>query len=161
MAKYTYTGEKLLIEDAKFMYRPNFSGKGDKYNRDGDRKFTVKIEDPKLVERMKDDGWNVKIKIIDSEDPIYYIEVRVKFSGYKDPKCYFVTSRRRPTLLSEETVCEVDSADIIKSDMTITAYNWNVSGKTGMSAYLKTAYFTIEEDEWADQYANEEYPCDD
>lgn len=160
MTKCMYDGTKLLIEDAKLMYRPNFTGRGDKFNREGDRKFTVRIDDPELADRLKADGWNVKTRIRDDEEAINYIEVRVKYSGYKDPKCYLVTRRNGPILLDEETVSEFDTADIVHIDMTITPYEWNVNDKTGVSAYLKTIYVTIEEDEWADRYAEDENPVD-
>lgn len=167
MTKYTYSeckdGFKLLVEDAKFMYRPNFSGEvRSRYDKAGDRNFNIIIEDSELAQRLREDGWNVRTKVFEDEEPINFINVKCKFTGYKDPKVYLVTgSQRRPRLLDEDCIGEVDSADIINMNMTITSYFYNVGDKSGISAYLKTAYITIEEDEWADRYAKEEYPAED
>lgn len=164
MSKYTYSehkdGFKLLVEDAKFMYRPNFSGEvRSRYDRQGDRNFNIVIEDEELAQRLRDDGWNVRTKVFEDEEPINFINVKCKFTGYKDPKVYLVTgSKRRPVLLDEDSIGTIDSADIVDMNMTITSYYYEVNGKSGISAYLKTAYITIEEDEWADRYAEEEYP---
>ena len=58
--------------------------------------------------------------------------------------------------MNENTVGELDNIDIANADLIISPYHWEVNGKRGVKAYLKTAYITMDEDEFAYKY-NEEF----
>lgn len=135
----------LLIEDARIIFR-NFAGNEGKYNRAGDRNFCVVLEDPKLVEDMLADGWNVKYlrPREDGDQPQPYLQVSVGFK-VRPPRMVLISSKGRVDLGEQE--CEIiDWVDINKVDLIIRPYHWNVNGDTGIKAYLKSIFITINED---------------
>lgn len=136
----------VVFENARIGFR-NFSGKEGKYNRAGDRNFVVFLDDPDITQQMANDGWNVKYlkPRDDQEDPQAYIQVSVNFSG-KPPKVVLVTSKGK-TQLGEDDVSMMDWVDIKNVDLIVNPYSWDVNGKSGIKAYLKSIFITIVEDE--------------
>lgn len=141
----------LIMENAKIRFR-NFSGRPDEFTREGDRSFALVIDDEDLANKLKEDGWNVRMRMPknDGEDPWYYLKVKVNFGGFP-PKIIEVTSRNRVSL-NEETVGILDTAELKSVDVEISPYHWEIGGRSGITAYLKTMYATIEEDPFAAKY---------
>lgn len=152
--------DNISVEDAQILFR-NFAGKEDQYNRAGDRNFCVIIDDPEVAQQLSDDGWNVRVlRPRDPEDePRHYMQVKVSFKNI--PPSIWLVTKHGKTKLTEETVDSLDYADLKSVDLIINPYRWEVNGKTGVKAYLKTGYFVINEDEFAAKYAEEEFPEED
>ncbi len=154
--------EPLQIENAQIIYR-NFSGKGSQFNREGDRNFCVVIDDTDFAKTLLEQGWNVKTRRAadKDEEPVYYISVKLNYSSeVAPPKVYLIINGKKREL-NEETVSLVDDADIQSCDLILNPYFWEVNGKTGIKAYLKVAYIVIQEDRFAQKYAEPEEPSED
>lgn len=144
----------IMIKDARIIFR-NFEGKEGPFNRKGDRNFAVILTD-EFASELAADGWNVKmLKARDEGDPeTPYLQVAVSFTN-RPPRITMITSTSR-TSMTEETVEILDGVDILKADLVIRPYQWNVQDKSGIKAYLKTLFITIEEDELEREYALQE-----
>lgn len=144
----------LQIDDARIIHR-NFSGIGSKFNREGDRNFSIIIEDEEQANALIDEGWNVKIKAPKDEDdtPFMFLPVKVKFND-RGPNVYLKTGNT-VNKLDEESIDCLDNIDIISVDIDIRPYEWEVNGKTGRTAYLQSMSVTQNVDRFAIRYSDD------
>lgn len=152
--------QPVTMYGVRIIFR-NLKGEESKFNRPGVRNFGVILPDD-LAEAMLRDGWNVKYLKASEEEEAEGIErgpawlpVEAAFDKGRPPKIILVNSTGT-VRLDEDTVKQLDDVDIAidpdtdlpKCDLIVRPYNWsNPKGETGIKAYLKSMYVTIEEDE--------------
>ena len=152
MGKDTNKRDKVevRIDNAKIGFR-NFEGAEGKFNPAGNRNFCVFL-DTESARQMEADGWNIKwLKSKPDEDPQPIIQVKLNFGNY--PPNVVLVSDGKMTRLTEENVKVLDFAELEQVDLILRGYEWNVSGNSGIKAYLKTGYFVLVVDELAKKYA--------
>ena len=140
------------MEDVRIGFK-NFSGKEGKYNRSGDRNFVIFLNED-WTEELVTEGWNVRtLQPRDpDEEPQPYLPVAVRF-GARPPRVVLITSRGKTTI-GEDEISMLDWADIKQVDLVVRPYEWEVSGNTGIKAYLKSLFVTLEEDDLDLKYAD-------
>lgn len=148
------------VDDARIIYR-NFSGEGGKYNRPGDRNFSILIDDEAIADALINDvnqygvGWNVKIRPARDEDdiPFMHLPVKVKFNA-KGPGVHLTTGNRT-IRLTEDMVDMLDEIEIRSVSLDIRPYDNIVNGKPFRAAYLHSIHVIQEIDRFAARLYND------
>lgn len=145
----------VSLENVKIGFR-NFEGREGMYNKKGERSFAVFL-DKHTADELAAEGWNVKypkedVNRIDPDEEVRdpYLQVSVGFDFY--PPNVFIISNGNPTKLSEDEVSMLDWAEIENVDLVLRPYEWSVNRNSGIKAYLKSGYFTIVVDRFAQKY---------
>ena len=149
---------KFYDVDGRNMRFRNFAGKAGQFNMEGDRNFCLLLN-PNVADDMQKEGFNIRYlnPIDDGDDPVPYVQVKLKYhdragNPLRGPKIVQVT-RRGKTEIHEDTVSNLDWAEIEKFDISINPRPYeNINGRSGVTAYLKTLYVTISEDDFEDRY---------
>lgn len=141
----------VTIEEAQLIFK-NFAGVEGQFNAAGDREFSV-ILDMDSAKIMETDGWNIKYlkPREEGDEPTPYLPVKVSYK-VRPPTVVMMTSTAR-TRLDENSIETLDWADIQSADLIVTPYHWAVGTKTGIKAYLKSLYVTVQEDALERKYA--------
>lgn len=142
----------IIVNGARLASK-NFSGRPGKYNDEGVRSFSLVIEDPEMIERLIDDGWNINVTEPNPETGQVrgYLRVAVRFD--KIPPRIFLVENGYKTILNADTVGVLDSAEIENVDLTISPSVWDENhGKPKIKAYLRSMFVTLRMDELDKKY---------
>ena len=128
----------------------NFSGRKDQFNRDGNRKFTIVLEDQEQFEFFAQRGVNVKIRQFEDTNSgeirdVGFIKVAVNLHSQYPPKIY-VVNQNGPTELDESTIGSLDDAYIEKVNVILNVgrpYTIPNGGGEGRSLFLSELVATI------------------
>lgn len=144
----------LTLENVRIGFR-NFSGKEGRFNAAGDRNFTIFLDED-TAKAMENDGWNIKWlpPREEGDDLRPILKVKVSYNPKaRPPRVVLITSRGRNNI-GEDEINILDWADIRNVDLILNPYEWEVSGRTGITAYLQSIYVSIEEDALERKYAD-------
>ena len=156
-------GGILQIDNARIIWR-NFEGRGDKFNREGDRNFALIIPNEDIKEKVLNDvneygvPWNVKIRQPreEGDEPFMYLKVKVKFNDY-GPAVY-LRSGKNKRKLDEDTVRILDNINIKSVNLDIRPYDDTGSYGPFRSAYLQAIEVIQDVDRFAHDDPDEEEP---
>lgn len=142
--------EEITMEGVEIKWR-NFAGIKGEFNKLGYNLFTIVVPDYIDVNQMQKDGWNVKWKAVDKLDPeageFPALEIRINMNSKYPPKVIMRSEQtKKRTYLSEDTLVELDHADIVNCDIVIGPNHYEINGKKGIRAYLRSMWATIHED---------------
>lgn len=143
----------ITIENARILFR-DFSGEKNRYN--SDRTFTVVIE-PDLAAKLEADGWPIKYLEPRNEEEERLPILRVKVSFGKIPPQIVLISGGVKKSLNEDNVNILDWAYIENVDVIIRPYNYDINGKTGVKAYLKSLWVTVRDESLEEKYRDIPY----
>ena len=145
--------ENLKLENCTLgrgAYR-NFAGERTQFNPAGKRTFVV-ILDEEEGHRIENLGWHIRWREPrEIGDPrVAMLTVECRFGDYP-PHVTLISGNNR-TPLDESNIAILDGAEIERCDLIVRPYNWEVNGKTGTKAYVKTMYVTLQEDDFGGRY---------
>lgn len=143
--------KSFTLENADIFLK-NFSGRATKYTPEGTRNFMLRLPD-EVANRLAEDGWNVSyLKPREEGDPpTPALRIAVNFKGYRPPEIYKIVGRTK-TMLSEDTVSLLDTAEIVTVDLRVRPRVWGDENKGGVKAYLEKMYVTVVEDDLDAKY---------
>lgn len=144
---------EVRIDDARITFR-NFEGAEGKFNAAGNRNFSIFLPTD-LAKKLQSEGWSIKwLDSYEDEPPQALINVKLNFGNY--PPNVVLVADGQMTRLDPTNINILDFAELEKVDVILRGYQWEVSGKSGIKAYLKTGYFILVVDELAKKYGQPE-----
>lgn len=166
MATYTILENgRIAVEGARIVFR-NFKGEASQYNRAGDRNFALVIDNQEFAQKLKDEGWNVKVRPPREEgaDPFVYLPVSVSYRVSRlSPKVFLKRPRKDVLPIGENDIASFDDMEFTELKMVINPRHWidDRTGEEHIKAYL-IELWAIQQEElhFFDDFAEEESPSE-
>ena len=152
---------KLFDRSPRSMVFRNFAGVEKQYNPAGRRSFVLRFDpnnkdDAKLVEALKDDGWNIREHENKDGDLVPQLQVFVDFSKpqYMPRIKMLRDTDYKGISINADNASELDGAEIVKFDVRIRPYQWETAVSSGVKAMVKSMNVIVEHDDVADRYSD-------
>lgn len=153
------TNGKTTIRNARICF-PNFAGRADRYNKAGDRNFSIRLTEDQAREIEEQEFYIRRKEFDDGRDPAITLKVNVSYRGYSAPKIVVIDGNNHTEFGMEDQdhLYMIDnyfmSGEVEKVDVRFTQYrNKNRTDSYGYSAYLDTIFITLFEDPLQAEYA--------
>jgi hypothetical protein len=147
--------DTVVMEGVRLIFR-NFEGREGQYNQEGAQlrghpaRGRRRGHAGRRLERQVPQAFGGGRGRIEEGPP--WLPVKIGYGKGSPPKITMVTDRGK-TQLARRRSTDLDWAEITNVDLIVRPYHYDVRGSQGISAYLKTMYVTIEEDELERKYA--------
>lgn len=141
-------------DDARLIFR-NFQGLERPFNSEGDRNFSVVLEELEAKELIAE-GWRVKQtkERLDGTPGDYHLKVKLNYKKGRPPRCVVITpSSGKRVEWGEDEIGMLDIADIDKVDVLINGW-WSDMAGGGYSGFLRTIFVFLHEDALEVKYAD-------
>lgn len=154
----------VKIEGVPLIFR-NIAGGPDRFNKEGGKRYFHAILPPEMADEMIAAGWNIKTLVskFDDEPNLAHIKINVNLNGRQPPRMVLVTAKGRTTFPVRDPDPEkqeelqamlaiFDMVDVAYADIMVNPYQRDPDSP--VTAYLKTLFLNVREDELEQKYAD-------
>lgn len=148
----------IEISDAQIKWAfSHFDGREDTFNAEGDHNFQIILPEG-MVPELRQQGWSIReMPGYEEGDPSEFL-LKVKISyRFEAPKIYLIKTNPETGVTRKYRCEQRDLADITrrttkKIDVIIKPNFWSHGQSSGITAYVKELYATVEQSRFADRY---------
>ena len=154
---------EFVVENARLLW-PNFAGTEKAFNKEGDRNFNLRIDDPEFAASLIEDGWRLKPLNLGEgheDEQAWKLPVAIKYPKNFErlwPEVIIISSKGKRSL-GEDEIKMLDWVEKSNVDVIIRPRKWvdDSTGETRVKAFLKKIVVTIVEDPLEQKYADLPY----
>lgn len=147
---------ELEIANAQIKWAfSHFDGREDTFNAEGDHNFTIIIPADR-VQELKDQGWAIREMpgYEEGDPPEFLLKVKISYK-YEDPKIFLIKGNRKYRC-DKRDLADITRATTENIDVIVTPSRWVHGANSGVSAYAKELYATVQQSRFAAAYQDME-----